>query len=237
MAGGSMVNSLMSWNRRLREKLWEFISGITVSEVWRNVDIVNSLIEHYARGGSALAGLVKRVPTELVEVALAEGEWSARQIILHIVDAEIVGAARLLMTAAQPGSKLPAYAGDISAQKLAYTKQPLEPAVALFQALRRSTTEMLRWVPLAAWAHVGEHEEAGGDHAGVLARFTLRARRGSHGGDCGIVEEATCDDAAMILRFVLGRVGTRCLEGEPTLRRRKKCQASALRSSGTTTHP
>ena len=156
-----MVNALMSWNRRLREKLREFISGITVSEVWRNVDIVNSLIERYARGGSALAELVERVPTELVEVALAEGEWSARQIILHIVDAEIVGAARLLMTAAQPESKLPAYAGDIWAQKLAYTKQPLEPAVALFQALRRSTTEMLRWVPLAAWAQVGEHEEAG----------------------------------------------------------------------------
>jgi|HubBroStandDraft_4_1064222.scaffolds.fasta_scaffold13002_6 hypothetical protein len=33
-----MVNALMSWNRRLREKLREFISGETVSEVWRNVD-------------------------------------------------------------------------------------------------------------------------------------------------------------------------------------------------------
>ena len=160
-AGGSMISAMLLWNRALRAKLPEVISGIATSNVGCNVDIRNVLIERYAQGGNAFAELIQGIPTDLVDVAPAEGEWNARETALHIVDAEIVGAMRLRMIAAQPGSTLKAYAGDIWARELGYKGQSLLPALELFQSLRRVTTEMLRRLPASAWANVGDHEEAG----------------------------------------------------------------------------
>lgn len=160
-AGGSMVSAMLLWNRALREKLPEVVSGIAASKVDCNVDIANLLIERYAQGGDAFAEVIKGIPVDLVDAVPADGEWSARQTAHHIVDSEIVGAMRLRMIAAQPGSKLSAYAGHIWARELGYKGQALEPAVELFQALRRVTTGMLRRVPVSAWSNVGDHEEAG----------------------------------------------------------------------------
>ena len=159
--GGQMISALLSWNRRLREELPALFGKPATSCVNCNVDVVSALIERYERGAAALAKLIAGVPGDLLELAPAEGEWSAHQIALHIVDAEIVGAMRLRMIAAQPGATLSAYAGDVWGRELAYGKQPLAPALDLFAALRQVTGIMLRQIPVAAWANRAEHEEAG----------------------------------------------------------------------------
>jgi uncharacterized protein YndB with AHSA1/START domain len=160
-AGGLMMSALLSWNRMLREKLPAVVGGKSLSSVQCNVDIVSALIERYERGAMAFAELMGRISPDLLHLAPAEGEWSAHQTALHIVDAEIVGAMRLRMLAAQPGSTLMAYAGDVWGRELVYAKQPLPPSLELFQALRRTTAAMLRLIPVTAWANRAEHEEAG----------------------------------------------------------------------------
>lgn len=160
-AGGIMISALLNWNRMLREKLPAVIGGIPVASVHCNVDILTSLIDRFERGATAFAKLMGGIRTDLVNVAPAAGEWSAHQTALHIVDAEIVGAARLRMIAAQPGSTLSSYKGDVWAQELGYAKQPLQPSLELFQALRQTTAAMLRQIPVSAWANRAEHEEAG----------------------------------------------------------------------------
>jgi uncharacterized protein YndB with AHSA1/START domain len=159
--GGLMMSALLGWNRMLREKLPSVISGTPLATVQCNVDILSALIDRYERGESAFSDLIRRFPAELRDSGAAETKWSARQTAIHIVDAEIVGAMRLRMIAAQPGSTLPSYAGDIWARELRYTNQPLEPSLDLFQALRQATTAMLRQLPLSAWSNRAEHEEAG----------------------------------------------------------------------------
>lgn len=77
------------------------------------------------------------------------------------MDAEIVGAVRLRMLAAQPGAKLAAYEGDVWGRELHYDAQPLEPALRLFASLRETTASMLRQLAPGAWAHAGVHEESG----------------------------------------------------------------------------
>jgi len=159
-AGGTMASALLAWNRRLREALPGLFGGKTVT-VDSNLDIVTALLERYERGATVFTKLMKEIPSAIVALPVAHGEWSAHQTALHIVDAEIVGAMRLRMIAAQPGSKLASFAGDIWGCELAYEKLPLAPGIVLFQALRQSTAAMLRALPAQAWRRRAEHEEAG----------------------------------------------------------------------------
>ena len=127
----------------------------------RNMDVIGALVERYERGASEFSKLMGDIPPELVGMAAADGEWSAHQTAQHIVDAEIAGAMRLRMIAAQPGAKLTSYAGDVWARELAYDKQPLAAAIELFRGLRKTTTAMLRLLPPSVWLHCAEHEETG----------------------------------------------------------------------------
>jgi uncharacterized protein YndB with AHSA1/START domain len=160
-AGGRMISALLAWNRRLRETLPRIFGASPTARVECNMDVVCALIQRYERGATAFTELMRKIPLEVMGLAAADGEWSAHQTALHIVDAEIVGAMRLRMIAAQPGSKLTSYAGDVWGRELAYEKLPLAPAIELFQTLRRNTVAMLRVLPASAWLHRAEHEEAG----------------------------------------------------------------------------
>jgi len=160
-AGGMMISALLSWNRRLRATLPRIFGGGSTPTVQCSMDVVSALMERYERGAAEFTKLMSSIPADIISVAAAAGEWSAHQTALHIVDAEMVGAMRLRMIAAQPGSKLSSYAGDVWGRELAYAKQPLAPGIELFQALRRTTAIMLRALPASSWAHRAEHEEAG----------------------------------------------------------------------------
>ena len=159
--GGVMISALMAWNRMLREELPAVLAGNTVPTTpGSSASKIASLIDRYERGAAVLADFVANVPAELMNIAPA-GEWSVHQTALHIVDAEIVGAWRLRMMAAQPGGKLASYRGDVWARELVYPQQPLPPALELFHSLRKVTTSMLRRLPTAAWANRAEQEEEG----------------------------------------------------------------------------
>ncbi len=162
-AGSLMIASSVAWKRMLRESLPAVLNeGRTVvpTSVESNFDIAFNLIDRYERGAGTFIRLMRSVPAEALDTA-AEGEWSVRQTAFHIVDAELVGATRLRMVAAQSGSKLAAYAGDIWARELHYSRLPLEPALKLFEVLRRTTTTMLRLLDKSAWSNRAQHEEAG----------------------------------------------------------------------------
>lgn len=160
-AGGTMISALLAWNRKLREALPAIFGEKSAATVECNMDVITTLIRRYERGVPEFTRLMNEIPSAIVGLAAADGEWSAHQTALHIVDAEIVGATRLRMIAAQPGSKLTSFAGDVWGRELAYEKLPLASGIELFQALRQCTATMLRALPKHAWLHRAEHEEAG----------------------------------------------------------------------------
>jgi len=93
--------------------------------------------------------------------------WSIHQTVLHILDAELVGAMRLRMVAAQNGAQLASYAGDLWAANLDYPAQDVD-AVETIRVVRRATVEMLAAVSPDAWLHQGVHEETGPVNLEVL---------------------------------------------------------------------
>jgi hypothetical protein len=124
-------------------------------------DNISALLQRYEEGVHSFEQALNSIPADEIDKPSAPGEWAPRQLALHILDAEIVGAARLRMLAAQPGSLLKGYAGDVWGRELHYETQPLDYVLDLFRLLRLSTLAMLRGIPEAAWANRGVHEESG----------------------------------------------------------------------------
>ena len=164
---GTMATNIMSsgWEKKIKTTLPHVIAvmveGPAASGAWSGSPGITDLLARYERGGTALDEALRTLPASELDRQAQAGTWNVRQIALHVVDAEIVGAARLRMLAAQPGALLKSCKGDIWGEKLGYAHLSLEPALALFRALRQTTAEVLHGLPREAWMNRGIHEETG----------------------------------------------------------------------------
>jgi uncharacterized protein YndB with AHSA1/START domain len=179
---GGMMDSLIlskGWRKMVEKKLPAVVARLTqaglapetAEPATEGYDPVLLLLERYAAGVEVLREALRELPAGEVARAPAPGKWSAHQTALHIVDAEIVGAARLRWIAAQPGALLPGYAGDVWGEKLNYAAQALEPALELFARLRQVTAEMLRALPASAWENKAVFQESASEV--TLASYLL----------------------------------------------------------------
>lgn len=97
----------------------------------------------------------------------APGEWSAEEVLAHLLDAEIVHSFRWRMTLAQPGSEFPGYAQDPWAA-LAHPSFP--EMLAAFSALRRLNVWLAEETPSDQWDKTGVHAERGPETFDVALR-------------------------------------------------------------------
>jgi hypothetical protein len=119
-----------------------------------------------ATPGRVLALTQGRGPGELERPA-ADGEWSARDVIGHLVDVEIVYGfrCRLALTADRPS--YPGYD-----EKL-WSRLPRPPAAqlcGLLEGLRAYNLVLLRSISRAQWSRVAVHEEQGEETVEVMIR-------------------------------------------------------------------
>ena len=94
----------------------------------------------------------------------APGEWSARQIIHHVADAETQSYVRLRRLVAEPaGSTIEAFdeAAWADNAALGYRDEPVATALALIAAVRERSAAVLRRLSDDDLARYGEHSAAG----------------------------------------------------------------------------
>ena len=92
------------------------------------------------------------------------GKWSIQEIVMHVADSEIMGAARIRQTFAQPGSTYAIYDQDVWARVCAYQDQDnaaLQSALKLFEALRRTSSGIFHQAKQDDWQKAGYHAEFG----------------------------------------------------------------------------
>lgn len=111
----------------------------------------------YAEMADALRGLT---PAEL-DWRPGSGEWSVREIVHHLADADTFAATRLrrLLTEADPA--IPAYDEQVLAERLAYRARPIEPALQVVLAVRAASAQLLDHLGEADWLRTGRHSEMG----------------------------------------------------------------------------
>jgi hypothetical protein len=118
------------------------------------------LIAEYADGPRRLRRAVEEVAPARLAVRPAPGKWSAREIALHLCDAELSTVFRMKRAVAEPGSPVPAFDQERWTDALG-PSQDLALALAAFAAMREEMAATLRRLPEEAWARTAVHPEAG----------------------------------------------------------------------------
>jgi len=115
----------------------------------------------YERGPLRLRDALALVPDSAVRWRPGHGRWSAHEVVCHCADSELNGAARIRFLVAEKEPVLMGYDQDEWARRFDYHALPLEPALRTVEAVRASTTLLLRTLPEEAWRKEGRHSQSG----------------------------------------------------------------------------
>ena len=99
--------------------------------------------------------LLNRVPTEKETYAYAEGKWTIREIIGHLIDGERVFGYRALCIARGETQNLPGFEQDDYLRTSPYNRIELEDLLSEFRLVRLSNVAMFRSLDEEAWDRVG----------------------------------------------------------------------------------
>jgi hypothetical protein len=91
----------------------------------------------------------------------ARGEWSATEVLGHLLDAEVTIAFRMRKLAAEPGSVIVAWDQDQWTGALRHRRGDARGMLAAFTALRAANVEQARRLSPAQRRQVGRHPEYG----------------------------------------------------------------------------
>lgn len=103
----------------------------------------------------ALDVLLDRVPPERETYRYAEGKWSIRQIIGHLIDGERVFGYRALCIARGETQNLPGFDENAYMPNAPYEHVELEDLLSEFRLVRLSNIAMLRTLDESAWTRTG----------------------------------------------------------------------------------
>ena len=112
-----------------------------------------------ASTSSELARIVNSLPTDRVTAAPAPGKWSARDILAHLVDTEIVFAYRLRQTLAADHHVIQPFDQDVWSKR--YGLSDAASALAVFTAVRSWNVTLIRSLSAADVARPVTHPERG----------------------------------------------------------------------------
>ncbi|MGH7471185.1 MAG: DinB family protein [Longimicrobiales bacterium] len=85
----------------------------------------------------------------------AEGKWSIKQVVGHVVDAERIFLYRALRIARGDQTPLPGYNENVYADIAGFDQRPLRSLLAELEATRASTASFFQNLPEEAWARSG----------------------------------------------------------------------------------
>ena len=120
-----------------------------------------ALIQRYADGPARLKSALATVPAEALQWRPEPGEWSAHEVVVHCADSETNAAARIRYLAAEADPVILGYDEAEWARRFDYHDHPLEPALALVEAVRANTVALIRRMGEEAWQRVGRHSKSG----------------------------------------------------------------------------
>src|SRR5690348_7747877 len=103
-----------------------------------------SLIETYAAGADALTQAISGLSTAELNAFPVPGTWSIRQIVLHMMDSDLIGADRMKRVAAEDHPTLIGYNETLFANTLYGEELDIPLACEIFAGNRRMTAAMLR---------------------------------------------------------------------------------------------
>jgi DinB superfamily len=124
----------------------------------------DELIARYREGPAVVEHVVAGLGDEELDHVPADGGWSARAVLHHLADSEIMSAARLRLLLAEDAPVIQGYDEEELARRLHYEARPPGPSLAALRATRESTAAILDRLSEEDWGRSGTHTE-GGDYS------------------------------------------------------------------------
>lgn len=122
------------------------------------------LLTVYKAGPTRLGGVLAGLSDEDLKARPQKDKWSIQEIAVHLADAEVMGAARMRQTLAEPGTSFAIYNQEAWASELDYQSRDhtaLQDAVHLFFALRTANSYLLERASQHDWKKWGCHSDWG----------------------------------------------------------------------------
>lgn len=89
------------------------------------------------------------------------GDWSIRDLVMHVAENELVQAVRFRMVIAGGETPLPVFDRGLWKRRLHYLWRDPEAAVSLYQQARYSNAELLQQCDKPSWERTGQCPELG----------------------------------------------------------------------------
>ena len=151
-----------------------------------NAEERTELLVRYRQGAEEVRSALHGI-TEVELDAHLPGEWSARQVAHHLADAETRAYTRLRQLLAEDSPVIHGYDENKYAEMLHY-ERPVESSLAILDAVRAASAELLDHLREPEWSRAGTHTESGpysverwlriyADHAHDHADQIRRARQ------------------------------------------------------------
>jgi hypothetical protein len=118
------------------------------------------LIARYEAGPDAVVDAVAGLSDEDLDRRPAPGEWTAREVVHHLADAEARSTIRLRKLLAEDHPTIHGYDEGLYARTLHYDR-PIGASLAVLRAVRASNAELLARLTDADFGRSGTHTESG----------------------------------------------------------------------------
>jgi hypothetical protein len=122
---------------------------------------IPALLERYRRGPELMAVVLTGVFGEEEDFSPAPGKWTARQIMAHLADAELVYAVRMRQVVAENNPPFLAFDQNLWAERLDYARRKPKQSLESFRRLRGEIHEFLKELPESAFERTGMHSKDG----------------------------------------------------------------------------
>jgi hypothetical protein len=109
----------------------------------------------------ALKDTIDEMPHDLLMKRPEQDKWSIKELVCHLLDTELVTAARMKTVIAEDNPTLQAFDQDKWSEKLNYMEWDMKETLLLFGLSRSAMAGILRNLPAAAWKRTGQHTEKG----------------------------------------------------------------------------
>jgi len=119
------------------------------------------LIDAYEKGIDELRTAVAGMTPEQILARPVPGKWSTVECVGHLADTEVFFTDRIVRTIALDRPLLMSADEKLYTERLRYQEFDLTEQLALFSALRRHATRILRMQLPEAWRRIAVHNESG----------------------------------------------------------------------------
>jgi hypothetical protein len=122
---------------------------------------LSDLLERYRRGAELLAMATTGAAGPVLDFKAEGYEWTMRQLVCHIADAEAVAVMRFRQMLAEDNPTLQYFDDPQWMVKLDYSRRKISVALETFRRLRSDNHELLKDLTEAEFARTGTHSKDG----------------------------------------------------------------------------